>query len=64
VTYLAKGSFMRPGQLFLSADDTTLFNLCSQVSADRHVFWSTNSKDLKLDLELLGQLPAYYAARQ
>jgi hypothetical protein len=64
VTYLAKGGFMRPGQLLLSADDTTLMKLCGELIADRHVFWSTDSKELKLDLELLGQVPAYYAARQ
>lgn len=64
VVHLAKGSFMRPGQLVLSAHNTTVSQLCDQTGASQYAFWSTDSKDLKTDLERLGQVPAYYAAGQ
>lgn len=62
VVHLANGSFLRPGRIRLSANETTLSRLCDKGGPERYAFWSTDSKDLKVDLERLGQVPAYYAA--
>lgn len=64
VVHLAQGSFLQPGQILLSAIETTISQLCDNAGANRYAFWSTDSRDLKIDLERLGQTPAYYAAGQ
>jgi hypothetical protein len=64
VDQLTSGGFMRPGRLLLSDSQTTLSQLCSVADNGRTQFWATDSGVLKVNLERLGALPAFYASSQ